>query len=209
MGTWNWFSRGGRKSRWQWPVLLAVAGPLFAAPADMIRTFRMAGNIDVDDAPSGASLTTMSGNINLKSVGHAATLKTYSGSIEIGAASGPVQATTMSGSIRIHLAPDDSDSTREISLRSMSGNITVYLPENFGAEADITLSYTKDYPGVARIIDDTQLPQTTSDKWEGAIGTPRRFVYARGKIGDGKNRITISTVNGDIVLRREPATASR
>jgi hypothetical protein len=35
------------------------------------------------------------------------------------------------------------------------------------------------------------------------MGSPRKYIRATGRVGNGQNRVTIDTVNGDVVLRQE------
>lgn len=189
----------------QWAPLDSVT----PAPDDTteygVRVHRMGGNIDIAEAPSGASLTTMGGSIRLGVVHEAASLTTYAGNIDVSAATGSVNATTMSGDVTLHLrSAADQTAVRNIWVSSNAGSIVLYLPADFGAEVHVTLAYTQNSPGVFRIdAAGLGLQEESTSKWERPFfSTPRKYIHAAGRLGDGRNRVDVRTVNGNITLRR-------
>jgi hypothetical protein len=41
-----------------------------------------------------------------------------------------------------------------------------------------------------------------SSEWSDRDGSPRKYIHGSGTVGNGKNRIRISTINGDIIIHK-------
>jgi DUF4097 and DUF4098 domain-containing protein YvlB len=181
---------------------------------------KMGGGIDVKDAPHGADLSTMGGDIHLEDSGSFAKVKTMGGVITIEHAKGPVDATTMGGAISIGHADGSIKATtmggditarmvgtsaerRDVDLTSHGGAITLIVPKDFPMDVRITLAYTKNAPRSYAIVDHIGLDQRESPDWDASIGSPRKYIRARGRVGSGLNHVTIETVNGDVTLKQE------
>lgn len=181
---------------------------------------KMGGDIDVKDAPHGATLDTMGGNIHLGNVASFAKVKTMGGEItvdhatgsvdattmgggiNIGGANGAIKATTMGGDITARVVGASSDE-RDVELTSQGGTITLTVPKDFPMDVKIKLAYTKNAPRSYAIVDHIGLDQSETPDWDSSIGTPRKFIRAKGRVGSGLNHVTIETVNGDVVLKQE------
>ena len=180
----------------------------------------MGGDIDVKEAPQGANLETMDGNIHLGHVDSAAKLHTMGGNITVEQAGGSVEAETMGGEIRINSAfgpikastmggdikvrvAGTSSNQRDIQLSSKAGTIALTVPKDFPMEVGITLAYTKNSSQEFRISEHLGLTQRVSRDWESGFGSPRKFIRATGHVGNGQNRVTIDTINGDVIIRQE------
>lgn len=184
-----------------------------------VHIHHMGGDINVPSAPHGAKLGTMGGNIRVGAVGSFAKLHTMGGDISVDDASGsvdastmggkitirkvdgPVKASTMAGDITVHMV-GSSGSTRDIKLSSMSGRIELTVPKDFGMDIKIKVAYTQNHEE-PRIIQHLGLQESHSTEWESHYGTPRKYLYASGRVGDGRNRVVIDTINGDVVLKQE------
>ncbi len=181
---------------------------------------KMGGEIDVQDARRGATLTTMGGDIHLGSVASFAKVKTMGGNIAIDHAKGPVNAATMGGKIDIAQASGSVEATtmagnitarlvgtssarRDISLSSNAGTILLTVPKDFPMDVRVTLAYTKNADKAYRIIESLGLSQHTTEEWDNSHGTPRKYIYAEGRVGSGMNHVEIKTINGDVILRQE------
>jgi DUF4097 and DUF4098 domain-containing protein YvlB len=181
---------------------------------------QMGGDIDVKEAPQGATLETMGGNIHLGHVDSAAKLHTMGGNVTVDRAGGSVDAETMGGEIRINSAfgpikastmggditarvVGTSNDRRDIQLSSKAGTISLTVPKDFPMEIRVALAYTKNSSQEFRISEHMGLTQKVSPDWESGFGTPRKFIRAEGKVGNGQNRVTIDTINGDVILRQE------
>lgn len=184
-----------------------------------VRISRMGGGIDVANAPHGASLSTMGGNIHVGNVAESATVKTMGGSIDIDQSSGPVDANTMGGAITVATAngrvkastmggdvtvreTGSSTGERDIDLSSKGGRIELTVPRDFPMDVKITLAYTSGHQG-NHIEQNAGLHVSETSDWDISQGTPRRYIRASGRVGSGLNKVTIDTVNGDVILRQE------
>ena len=180
---------------------------------------KMGGGIDVDDAPHGATLSTMGGAIHVGRVASFAKVKTMGGGVAIDHATGPVDATTMGGEITIGSAEGpvkaesmggsirvreigDSSNERDIYLSSKGGTVELTVPKNFPMTVKITLANTKT-DRQYHIIQQAGLDVHESGEWDRSEGMPRRYTRASGLVGNGLNRVTIETVNGDVILNQE------
>jgi len=189
-------------------------------PSGAISISKMGGDIDVKDAPHGANLNTMGGNIHLGNVASFAKVKTMGGTITIDQATGSVDATTMGGEISIGQANGAikastmggditarvvgvSSSERDVELTSKGGTMTLTVPKDFPMDVRITLAYTKNASRSYAIIDHIGLDQQETPDWDSSIGSPRKYIRARGRVGSGLNHVTIETVNGDVILKQE------
>jgi DUF4097 and DUF4098 domain-containing protein YvlB len=179
----------------------------------------MGGGINVADAPDGADLSTMGGDIHLGSAGAFAKLKTMGGDIRIERVAGPVEASTMGGKITIGGAGSAvSASTmggdvtvrltgansagRDVSLSSKGGTIQLTVPRDFSMDVRIKLAYTKGHENVG-VVQHLGLTERQTTEWDSGQGTPRKYIYVTGKVGSGQNRVTIDTINGDVILKQE------
>jgi DUF4097 and DUF4098 domain-containing protein YvlB len=180
---------------------------------------KMGGGIDVDDAPQGANLTTMGGGIHVRSVDVFARVKTMGGGIDIdhstgtvdastmgggitiGTASGPIKASTMGGDIKVREVGSSSQE-RDIELTSKGGTIELTVPKDFPMDVRITLEYTRAFREY-RIKQNAGLEVRESSDWDTSEGSPRKYIRAAGQVGNGMNRVTIKTINGDVILRQE------
>jgi DUF4097 and DUF4098 domain-containing protein YvlB len=195
-------------------------GPDARTSSGAVDIHKMGGEIDVEDAPHGATLATMGGDIHLGSVASFANLNTMGGNIRIDSADAPVDAKTMGGNITIARADGPIQATtmggevtarmvgsssvrRDVHLSSMGGTITLTVPKDFPMDVRITLVYTKNATRSFHIIDDFDLSQRGSDDWDYSNGTPRKYIRAEGRVGSGLNHVEIKTINGDVILRRE------
>jgi DUF4097 and DUF4098 domain-containing protein YvlB len=181
---------------------------------------KMGGEIDVAHAPHGATLSTMGGDIHVGDVASFAKVKTMGGVIAIDHATGPVDAATMGGSINLsHVEGaikattmggdisarmvNASSAERDVELTSHGGTITLTVPKDFPMDVRITLAYTKNAPKTYEIIDHIGLEKRESPDWDNSMGSPRKFIRARGRVGNGLNQVVINTVNGDVILKQE------
>ena len=98
---------------------------------------------------------------------------------------------------------DDDGREHNIEATSGRGTIEVTLPRSLDARVELETAYTEGYGRRTRIDSDWTLERSESADWESENGnTPRKFVRAIGTVGRGRGLIRISTVNGDVVVRR-------
>ncbi|HUY93680.1 MAG TPA: hypothetical protein VMU71_00225 [Terracidiphilus sp.] len=204
-------------------VLTAWPAHALAAPAsdrDRVSIHRMGGDIDVPNAPDGADVGTMGGNIHIGSAGGAISAKTMGGNIVVDHAdgsvdvstmggtitvrqvSGQIHASTMSGDVTVHLTGASGD-RRDIRLSSLSGAILLTVPKDYGMDVRIKLEYTRNSRQDFRVDQHLGLTERQTTDWDTSRGTPRKSIYVTGRVGDGQNRVTIETINGDVILKQE------
>ena len=145
----------------------------------------MGGHIYVGKAHNDISLTTMGGNIKLES------------------ADASVKATTMAGDIDVSLAKSQSSRSHDISLSSNSGDIVLTVPKGYPMIVEVTLAYTDNSNGNFKISDNLDLEQTSTNAWDRLHGTPRKYLYAKGRTGNGQNHVIIKTVNGNVTIKED------
>lgn len=180
---------------------------------------KMGGGIDVANAPHGATLSTMGGGVHVGNVASFVKIKTMGGGIEVDHATGSVDASTMGGGITISTAEGPVKATsmgggitvrlvgaskqqRDIHLDSKGGTIELTVPKNFPMDVKITLAYTRT-DRQYHIVQHAGLDVHESSEWDHSEGTPRKYIRAGGIVGTGQNRVTIETVNGDVILNQE------
>jgi DUF4097 and DUF4098 domain-containing protein YvlB len=166
-----------------------------ASIGDQVDIDTMGGDINVPDAPMGAEVHTMGGDITIDSAREFVKAKTMGGDIRIKEVDGWVNATTMAGDVRVMVIGG-----HDVELTSMSGQITLVMPEGADLDIDIELSYTKNSSRNYKIYSDFPIDQTESDEWDYDHGSPRKTI--RGVAGGGGNRVVIRTVNGNVYLKR-------
>jgi DUF4097 and DUF4098 domain-containing protein YvlB len=168
----------------------------------IVKISTMGGDINVSDAPDGADVHTMGGNIHIKSAGDFVKAKTMGGSIVVDAIDGGINATTMGGNITAVMIGDPQKGDRDVKLNSMAGDITLTVPENLSMDVDIELIYTKDAKKNYDIVSDFQLKKEKPDTWDESKSSPRKTIRGKAQIAGGKYKIKISTINGNIYLKK-------
>jgi DUF4097 and DUF4098 domain-containing protein YvlB len=161
---------------------------------DTVQISTMGGEIEVDEAPEGASLHTMGGDIRVTDAGRFVDAKTMGGDVVLEAVDGWVKATTMGGDVEVTLIGSGGD----VELTSMSGDVVLTLPAGFSAEFDIELAYTKNSSQDYKIITDLNLQQSQKNEWVHDHGSPRKYIRATGTVGGGQYKVKIKTINGNI-----------
>jgi DUF4097 and DUF4098 domain-containing protein YvlB len=161
----------------------------------------MGGDINVDDAPEGAAVHTMGGDIKVLNASRFVRAKTMGGNIEIEISDGWVQATTMAGDIDVVIEKGLGGGKEGVELTSYSGDITLTVPADLSMDLDLTLAYTRNSSQNYKIISDVDLDIERSQEWDYDNGTPRKRIYATGKVRGGRYPIVIETINGDIRVR--------
>ncbi|HET8676509.1 MAG TPA: hypothetical protein VFO63_12015 [Blastocatellia bacterium] len=157
----------------------------------------MGGAINVENAPAGANVHTMGGKIQIGSAAKFVKAKTMGGDIKIDSVDGTVEATSMAGDIEVNLTGDGN-----VTLVSFKGDITLVVPAGLSMEVDIQIAYTQNSSQTFKITSDFDIRQERTDQWEYEHGSPRRYIFGRGSIGGGRNKIRIETINGNVYLKR-------
>lgn len=181
---------------------------------------KMGGDIDVQDAPNGADLNTMGGSIRVNNSGSFANVKTMGGNIDVHNVSGPLDATTMGGNIRVLAAADSVHAKsmggnvsvrlvssearmRTIDVTTMGGPVELIVPKGFPMDIDIQVAYTRSSGHKPTIVEPFGLAHSESSDWDYGFGPARKYLYAKGTVGTGGNRVTIHGVGGDVTITQE------
>ena len=171
------------------------------ATADTVQISTMGGQIHVDDAPAGASVSTMGGNIRIERASRFVKAKTMGGDIFIDDVDGWVQATTMGGDVEVRVV-GLGDAEKGVSLTSMSGDVTLTVPDGLSMEFALSIAYTRNSDQDYKIVSDFGIRQEEDTEWDFRHGSPRKYLYGTGSVGGGRHLIKIETVNGDIRIRK-------
>jgi hypothetical protein len=86
-----------------------------------------------------------------------------------------------------------------VEVHSGTGRVEIVLPGGFGGVVDLETAYTR-RASPTTITAPGELERSISG-WDDRLGTPRRFVRARGRIGSGDDVVRVKTVNGNVVVR--------
>ena len=172
-------------------------------PAGM-RVKAGSGNGDVRISGGGAEVIASTGNGRVSVIGSTGEVRasTGNGDVTVQDASGPVEVSTGSGAVRvvtstgpvsansgngdIDVSIGKLDRMPEMSFSTGNGEVRLTLPSGIGAELDASTgngNVTTDFPVTLR---------------SGRLDPSR----LRGTIGNGGGRLTISSGNGDIEIRR-------
>jgi hypothetical protein len=109
-------------------------------------------------------------------------------------------AHTGAGDVNVDLRGSRAPSAE---VTSGKGRVEISLPRDFSGTLDLETAYTNNLGRRTRIISDWPLPINESTGWDDMHGTPRKYVRARKSFGSSGGVISVRTVNGDIVIRKE------
>jgi len=167
---------------------------------EAIRITSMGGPIHLNQAPHGARVKTMGGDISIRRAEQFLQATTMGGDISVDAVDGWIEAVTMGGDIEVTMTGDPYRGKRDVQLVSKGGDITLTLPAELSMKLELELAYTRGQEDRYQIRSDFPLELEKSDQWDRSQGSPRRYIYGKGKNGDGKHRVVIKTINGTITL---------
>jgi hypothetical protein len=168
----------------------------------VVKISTMGGSINVDEAPYGADVHTMGGKIRIKSAKKFIKAKTMGGDIDVDSIDGEIKATTYGGDIEVNMTGNPQKGKRDVELRSLGGDITLYVPSGLSMKVDIEIGYTKYTHREFKIYSDFDIKVEKSKTWDRKKGTPRKYLYGKGTIAGGKNLIKIKTINGNVYLKK-------
>jgi Toastrack DUF4097 len=160
----------------------------------------MGGAIELNSAPYGADVHTMGGDITINSADKFVKAKTMGGEIIIKSVNGSVKATTMGGNIEV--TETGTGDNKDIELKSMSGDITLIVPADFSMDVEASIKYNEDESGEYKINSDFNLNKSTSQKERNNGWKKTEVLTGTGIFNGGKNKVRISTVVGDIYIKK-------
>lgn len=168
----------------------------------------MGGEIEIDKAPNGAKLKTMGGDIKVNKAGKFLDAETMGGEIEA-EVDGWIKATTMGGDVDIKMVGDPNDGKRDVTIKSMGGDITLVVPAGLSMDIDIEVIYAKgrkvksdDEFNKLKIVSDFPVKEERSAEWDNSKGSPRKTLSGTGSVNGGKNKVKITTYNGNVYLKK-------
>ncbi|MBS1033161.1 DUF4097 family beta strand repeat-containing protein [Gluconobacter cerinus] len=171
----------------------------------------VSGDTDVSSSNGPVSVSTVSGDTQIGQIQGALQIKSVSGDVTVAGAamlmtvSGDAHLEKAAGDVTAKSSSGDQDITltsapnaRTVLLESASGDITLHLPKGFGGTFDIQLRQgrsQKDFPleqslGLAVNVGPWEKPSLVSSE--------SRKITASGKVGDGKDHVTLRDVSGTI-----------
>ncbi len=151
----------------------------------------VAGDILVQAAREGGTITTGGGIIRLLYTGGPVRLQSGGGDIVVRQAAAPVSAETRSGDITITLDP--AENSQKISARTSKGNVILNVTPTFAAEIDATVM-TSD-PDTNRFKSDFAGLSIQRDQVSG-----KTRIRATGKINGGGDKIELFAEDGGIQI---------
>lgn len=192
----------GRDGRYRAPGRL----PDLGMTAKTVALWTTGRGIEVADAPEGAIVQTMGGRIRISGACRFVNAKTMGGDINIRVRDGWVNAVTMDGDIDVIVKNGLGDGQGGISLKSVSGDINLTVPDGLSLSFDLKITYTKNSNRDYRIASDFAVKEEATKEWEydkqHNDHQGYKYIYGIGSIAGGKIRVKIETVNGSITIRR-------
>ena len=151
------------------------------------------GGISIGPTHSAVTAETAGGGIRVDGSGGPVRVSTSGGSIKITEARGYIEARTAGGGIEAELVVADKAIDTHCTLETAGGNITIYLPENLTATVDAQLRIEHRVDRSYRIYSDFPLV---------IQGDDTNRITGSGDINGGGRPIRLSTVNGDIYIKK-------
>jgi DUF4097 and DUF4098 domain-containing protein YvlB len=111
----------------------------------------------------------------------------------------------MGGDVDVTLVGNPAEKNRDVDISSKGGDITLVVPAGLSMDVDIRLAYTREsgYDSKSfRIESDFDLQEEHSKEWDDEYGSPRKYIYGKGKINGGKHRVRVETINGNVYLKK-------
>jgi len=141
----------------------------------------VSGDVYATGLSADVELSSVSGDVTGTGLGGRAELHSVSGDVELETSSGEASGRSVSGSVR---ATVRGRGTTPLHFSSVSGDLTISLPRDIGAEMEMS-TVSGDLS--------SDFPVTLGGRFN------RRRMNAR--IGDGGRRLELSTVSGSIRIR--------
>lgn len=168
-----------------------------AVEARHISQTSMGGDLDVRNAPDGASLRTMGGDIRVGTAQGRVVAKTMGGNIEVEALRGSLDAGTMGGNVEVAVV----EGAGNIEISSLGGSIDITLPATFSGTFDVELEQDEEGDDNT-IVSDFPL-QIRKDRKNYWLRPDTDVLYGTGRVGTGTHRVKITTIGGNIRIRRK------
>ena len=141
------------------------------------------GDIGVTNTVGSITANTTNGNIELTGTAGTASVSTTNGRLNVIVHSGAFYGATTNGAVDCDLAA--LGVAEDVGLATTNGKVTLLLPDNISAVIEATNTN-----GLITIHDFTVTYETQTEH------------HVRARIGSGASSITVTTTNGDVVVRR-------
>ncbi|HVF40496.1 MAG TPA: DUF4097 family beta strand repeat-containing protein [Gemmatimonadaceae bacterium] len=141
------------------------------------------GSVSVRELTSDVNASTVNGAVEVKNVGGQVKASTVNGAVDVTTRTGPVTANTVNGDIDVRM--ESLQSSSEMQFETVNGSVRVETPSSLDANVSLQTmhgSLVTDYPLTI----------------QGRFG-PRS---ASGTVGRGGRRIKLTTLNGNVELRK-------
>jgi hypothetical protein len=165
--------------------------------AGVVHISKAGGEVHLERAPHGAVIRTGGGDVQVGRSEGQVRVTTGGGNITLGPVHGSVDATTGAGTVTVTV----TDPAGSIDIGTGNGAAIIELPAGYNGQFELETAYTRTH-GRTRIESDWDLTRSETDEWDSSGGTPRKYVRAVGKAGNGPGLIKVRITNGDITIRR-------
>ena len=166
-----------------------------------VKIHSMGGDLNVKEAPEGASLETMGGDIHLVTAAKFVEAKTMGGDIDLDSVDGRVDAATMGGDVKVRISGDAEKGKGDVNLTSMGGKIELIVPAGMAMNIDIETVFDEGSARKPKIVSDFPINVTEEENRGGNWGD-EKILRGTGQTGNGQHRIKIRTVGGDVYLKK-------
>jgi DUF4097 and DUF4098 domain-containing protein YvlB len=129
-------------------------------------------------------ISSVSGDVEISGVTGRVHASAVSGDVRVKNVSGAVSASAVSGDVEVTV--DRLEAASDMKFSSVSGDVSVSVPSSLDAEVELS-----SFSGSIK----TDFPIEVRNEKHGSRSS------ARGKVGDGSTRLTMSSVSGDLSLR--------
>jgi beta-lactamase regulating signal transducer with metallopeptidase domain len=180
-------------------IMSSTSDRMFGSTSGYVMS-KAGGPIEVTEAPNGAQLRTGGGHVWVGSANGMLGVSTGGGDIDLPRVGGSVSAWTGAGDVTITVV-DAGNPEHSVDVFTGRGRVVLELPSNLDARFELETAYTESKPRT-NIESDFSLQASETMEWDESQGTPRKFVRAQGRVGNGRGLIRIRVVNGDIIVRR-------
>ena len=161
----------------------SISGSAKIGNVSKLQISSISGSLGIGDVGADARVNSVSGSVQIGNVGAEARVNSVSGDLRIGQVDGPLDVSSVSGGLNATLV---SLSPQGIHIKSVSGSVEI------GFKSEVNADFRAD--GVSGDVY-LEVPNVFRDSEE-------KSSNVRARIGAGGTPITISSVSGDIRLRR-------
>lgn len=161
----------------------------------------VSGDAQIGQGLGAVQIKTVSGDIAVAHAAGGAALMTVSGDTQLGEAAGDVTVKSTSGDQDVTLV--STGSARKIILETVSGDVTLHLPHDFGGTFDITLRQSRQQSAVP--LEQSLGLTVQFGPWEkqGFLSSESRTITATGTVGNARDHVTIHGVSGKVRILQD------